>query len=74
MTVMNNEDPADPSAHHPGCPTPGRCSAHGCHGACLPEDDECESDEPQCPLCHGDGMDPMTDYALPCPACEGERL
>lgn len=46
MTVMNNEDPADPSTHHTGCPTPGGCSEHGCHGACLPEDEmdkECQA-------------------------------
>lgn len=28
-------------------------------------------DEPVCPCCAGDGMDPMTDYALPCPECGG---
>ena len=26
-----------------------------------------------CDRCHGDGMDPMTDYLLPCPACKGEQ-
>lgn len=31
--------------------------------------DEAFDDEPVCPCCGGDGMDPMTDYALPCPEC-----
>jgi hypothetical protein len=31
--------------------------------------DELFDDEPVCPCCGGDGMDPMTDYALPCPEC-----
>lgn len=26
-------------------------------------------DESTCSRCHGDGMGPMTDYALPCPEC-----
>lgn len=30
-------------------------------------------DTPQCPRCHGDGMDPWTDYALPCPECGGRE-
>ena len=33
--------------------------------------DEEFDDEPVCPCCGGDGMDPMTDYALPCPECGG---
>lgn len=32
-----------------------------------------EPDEPVCQHCHGDGMDPMCDYLLPCPACQGEH-
>lgn len=28
-----------------------------------------DSDETVCPCCGGDGMDPMTDYALACPVC-----
>lgn len=31
--------------------------------------DEEFDDEPVCPCCAGDGMDPMADYALPCPEC-----
>lgn len=31
--------------------------------------DEEFDEEPVCPCCAGDGMDPMTDYALPCPEC-----
>jgi len=69
MTTLNNEDPADPSVHHPGCPTPGDCSAHGCHGSCLEDDD----DEPVCARCRGDGRDPMADYLLPCPLCQGDH-
>lgn len=26
-----------------------------------------------CDRCNGDGRDPMTDYLLPCPACQGEQ-
>lgn len=38
------------------------------------DDSWLDDDEPVCELCGGDGMDPMTDYALECPACEGDRL
>lgn len=31
----------------------------------LPEDD----DDGTCGRCGGDGMDPFTDYLLPCPEC-----
>ena len=34
------------------------------------EEDLHEPDE--CPHCHGDGRDPMTDYLLPCPLCLGD--
>jgi hypothetical protein len=34
-------------------------------------DEVFEDDE--CPRCHGDGMDPMNDYLLPCPLCQGEQ-
>lgn len=34
------------------------------------EEDEWEmDDEDVCPRCGGDGGDPMSDYALPCPEC-----
>ena len=32
-------------------------------------DDASEPDEPACPHCRGDGMDPDVDYLLPCPVC-----
>ena len=35
--------------------------------------DEEFDDDPVCPCCGGDGMDPMTDYALPCPECGYEE-
>jgi hypothetical protein len=38
------------------------------------DQDECFDDEPKCERCHGDGMDPWTDYALPCPECGEENL
>jgi len=36
-------------------------------------DDASEPDEPVCEHCHGDGMDPMCDYLLPCKHCQGEQ-
>ena len=30
--------------------------------------------EHECQQCHGDGMDPWSDYMLPCPLCEGDDL
>jgi hypothetical protein len=35
--------------------------------------DEYYPDEAECPRCDGDGMDPLTDYLLPCPLCQGEQ-
>lgn len=32
-----------------------------------------EDDAQECPRCHGDGMDPWSDYLLPCPLCNGEE-
>lgn len=36
-----------------------------------------ELDEPweeeECGRCRGDGMDPWTDYLMPCPDCQGEQ-
>jgi len=29
-----------------------------------------DDDEEECPRCHGDGMDPLTDFLLPCPMCQ----
>lgn len=37
------------------------------------EDDYDDQDEPECERCHGDGRDPLTDYLLPCPLCQGEQ-
>lgn len=52
-----------------------RTCEQGCNGCddCTDYDYD-ESDEPKCSRCHGDGMDPWTDYALPCPACGGRDL
>jgi hypothetical protein len=36
-------------------------------------DDEEYDDDFVCERCGGDGMDPMCDYLLPCPACQGEQ-
>ena len=36
-------------------------------------DDASEPDDPMCQHCHGDGMDPMTDYLLPCKLCQGDQ-
>lgn len=30
-------------------------------------------DDDYCPRCHGDGMDPLSDYLLPCPLCQSEQ-
>jgi hypothetical protein len=41
----------------------------------LDSDDDCglDDDSSWCDRCHGDGRDPLTDYLLPCPACQGEQ-
>lgn len=49
------------------------CFDRGCNGC-----DECTDyldgdDADECPRCHGDGCDPMVDYLLPCPLCQGEQ-
>lgn len=41
--------------------------------AALLSDDYDDPDVPECHWCHGDGMDPMTDYLFPCPYCQGEQ-
>ena len=33
--------------------------------------DEIDEDA-TCPYCGGDGGDPLNDYVLPCPHCDGE--
>lgn len=48
-----------------------RTCEQGCNGC-----DECtdyEVDDMECERCHGDGMDPLSDYLLPCPLCQGEQ-
>ena len=37
------------------------------------DDRDDELDEPECPRCHDDGCDPLTDYLMPCPLCQGEQ-
>lgn len=32
-----------------------------------------EYDMDGCPHCNDDGTDPMTDWLLPCPVCQGEQ-
>ena len=32
-----------------------------------------DSDEEECPRCHGDTRDPWCDYLMPCPLCQGEQ-
>lgn len=29
-------------------------------------------DDEACPFCYGDGGDPLSDFILECPECEGE--
>ena len=38
-----------------------------------PDDDCVDYDDDTCPRCCGDGMDPQTDYMLPCPLCQSEQ-
>lgn len=34
------------------------------------EDDyPAELEDPDCPVCEGEGGDPLNDYVLPCPEC-----
>lgn len=35
----------------------------------LGDPDEYDEEEPMCQRCHDDGMDPASDYLLPCPQC-----
>lgn len=48
-----------------------RAQAEWLAGADL-DDGRFEEDDEECPCCHGDGMDPMNDYATECPVCGGE--
>lgn len=40
---------------------------------CGEEDDFDPYEEQPCDRCRGDGMDPWTDYLMPCPDCQGEQ-
>lgn len=42
-------------------------------GSDLMGDPDEYDDEPVCPRCHGDGMDPWNDYLFVCPCCQGEQ-
>lgn len=41
----------------------------------LDNDDDSwiDDDSEWCDHCDGDGCDPLTDYCLPCPVCQGEQ-
>ncbi len=39
----------------------------------LGDPDEYDEEDFVCERCRGDGMDPMCDYLLPCPECQGEQ-
>lgn len=77
---MTTTDPTNTTSGHAvaapvvrdvGRPAPERADGSEHYWDDLRED---FSDEPKCPCCGGDGMDPMTDYALPCPECGGDYL
>lgn len=36
-------------------------------------DPDFEYDDAECARCHGEGMDPYSDYLLPCPQCQSEQ-
>lgn len=39
----------------------------------LGDPDDYDEEDFVCERCRGDGMDPMCDYLLPCPECQGEQ-
>lgn len=43
----------------------------GCNG-CDERIDYDDYDEPICARCLGNGMDPWSDFLLPCPDCQGD--
>ncbi|ARV17514.1 hypothetical protein AEP_00554 [Curvibacter sp. AEP1-3] len=52
--------------------TGAECFDQDCNGC-----DDCtdyEDDDKECERCHGDGRDPLNDYLLPCPLCEGAQI
>lgn len=51
-----------------------RTCEQGCNGCDECTDFDDSNEEPACPRCHGDGMDPWNDYLLPCPLCLGDKL
>ena len=51
---------------------PDRTCAQGCNGCDDCIDDDGQDDATRWPRCDGDGADPLSDFALPCPLCLGE--
>jgi hypothetical protein len=49
-----------------------RTCEQGCNGCDECTDYEDDLSDWVCDICHGDGMDPFTDYLLPC-QCQGEQ-
>ncbi len=51
-----------------------RTCEQGCAGCedCI--DDDGQDDDRRCQRCDGDGADPLSDFALPCPLCLGEGV
>lgn len=47
----------------------GSCGGINCQRIEAHGDDGGEDD---CPRCHGDGTNPLTNYLTPCPECQGE--
>jgi len=82
MTAMNqtaNQCHAnrDGDCTHADCPQlrDGEPHKTGRHCPLDVSDDDSSwlDDGDWCDRCNGDGRDPMTDYLLPCPACQGEQ-
>ena len=57
-------------------PEPKRTCCDGCNGCdeCTDYEDDYRDEEDVCPRCHGDGMDPWSDYLMTCPLCLGDKL
>ena len=54
----------------PACKTAGCVD---CNEAVSFEHRQDDDEDDECQRCHGDGMDPWNDYALPCPECGGRE-
>jgi hypothetical protein len=68
----------DGDCMHQSCPQlrdsePHKTGRHCPLGIDDSDDSWLDDDDNWCDRCDGDGMDPMTDYLLPCPACQGEQ-